>query len=159
MDNQKDNYCLIFNGHFDRDKGLDFGRLSLNNFSKETTKIIKAASSYQTKQYPESFHERGGLLPPAYRCKDKFFWQVMTDPIPMPHHRGVRGNFYQLSPFEVLTDKGGRRSDFGIHLDANAPGSLGCIVTDARRFTEFESWMTQLRDVGYQRVPLLVFYS
>lgn len=159
MEKQRDNYILVFNGHFDRDEDLDLGRLSLNNLSKEQTQIIKASSSYKTKQYPESFHELGGFLPPAYRCQGEFFWKVSTKPIPMPNHRGVRGNFYELTPFEVLTDKGGRRSDFGIHLDANAPGSLGCIVTDAKRFAEFEQWMSLLRDMDYQQVPLLVFYS
>lgn len=154
-----DNLVLVFNGHFDRDKDLDYGRLSLNDLTQEKTEIIKASSSYKTKQYAESFHERGGLLPPHYRCKEEFFWKVSTTPIPMPNHRGGQGNFYQITPFEVMTDKGGRRSDFGVHLDANAPGSLGCIVTDAGRFAEFENWMSRLKSMGIQKVPLMVFYS
>lgn len=152
-------YALFFNGHFDRDKDLDHGRLSLINFSTEKTRIIRASSGYRTKQYPECFHERGGMLPPAYRCKGDFVWHVETTPIHMPNHRGVRGNFYPITPFEVITDKGGRRSDFGIHLDANAPGSLGCIVTNASRFAEFEKWMKECRQAGNSKVPLIVGYS
>ncbi len=151
--------ALFFNGHFDRDADLDFGRLSLINFGTEETKIIKASSGYRTKQYAECFHEWGGMLPPAYRCEGDFFWKVATKPIPMPGHRGVRGNFYQISPFEVKTDRGGRRSDFGIHLDADAPGSLGCIVTDASRFAELEKWMVELNRSGLAKVPLIVGYS
>lgn len=152
-------FILFFNSHFDRDKDLDHGRLRLINLQTQETHIIKASSGYATKQYPECFHERGGMLPPAYRCKEVFTWKVGTKPIPMPNHRGVRGNFYPLTPFEVITDRGGRRSDFGIHLDANAPGSLGCIVTDAKRFALFEGWMQRCRDIGVEQVPLFVGYS
>jgi hypothetical protein len=35
---------------------------------------------------------------------------------------GVRGNFYKITPFEVTTNQGAVRGDFGVHLDANAPG-------------------------------------
>lgn len=150
---------LIFNSSFDKDKGLDYGRLSLIDVPKQDQKIIKASTGYQTKQYPECFHERGGMLPPAYRCKGNFMWSVATKPIPMPNHRGVRGNFYQIFPFEVITDKGGKRSDFGIHLDADAPGSLGCIVTDIHRFETYESWMYEANREGHARLPLIVVYS
>ena len=49
-------YFLLFTQHFDRDKGLDWGRLSINSLSLGTTYIWKATSSHSTKQYAESFH-------------------------------------------------------------------------------------------------------
>jgi hypothetical protein len=153
------NTFLLFTQHFDRDPGQDYGRLSINSFTKGTTHIWLATSSYATKQYAESFHERGGLLPPQYRVKQLTNYTVRTKPLNLSHHKGVKGNFYQIFPFSVQTDKGGQRSDFGIHLDANVEGSLGCIVMNAKRFQQFEQAMTKLRSVGIAEIPLFVQYS
>ena len=155
-----DNYIfLLFSAHFNRDNGLDYGRLSINSSQQGTLLIWKATTSYATKQYRESFHERGGMLPPQYRVRDLKYWFVNTTPIPLDNVKGVEGNFYQLSPFEVTTDRGGKRSDFGIHKDANHPGSLGCIVMSNDRFAQFEAAMTRLRQHGYTKVALFVQYS
>ena len=152
-------YFLIFNSHFDRDKGLDQGRLSLVSLYAGTLHIWRAVSSYSTKQYPESFHERGGYLPPEYRVPSINNWTVDTRPVDLTHVKGVSGNFYRILPFEVKTDKGGVRSDFGIHLDANAPGSMGCIVMNQTRFEAFEAAMTGLRNNSIFVIPLYVRYS
>lgn len=153
------NIFLLFTQHFDRDKGQDYGRLSLNGLSDGTTHIWMATSSYATKQYPESFHERGGLLPPQYRVKDLKNYTVNTTPIDLSNNKGVAGNFYQISPFAVTTDRGGQRSDFGIHLDANVEGSLGCIVMNSARFQQFEQAIVKLRNAGVAQIPLFVQYS
>ncbi|MDJ0679561.1 MAG: hypothetical protein QNJ18_06815 [Xenococcaceae cyanobacterium MO_167.B52] len=63
-------YALFFSQHYDRDRGLDYGRLSLNSLGNGVINIWKATSSVASKQYPESFHERGGIIPPPYRCKN-----------------------------------------------------------------------------------------
>ncbi len=152
-------YFLLFTQHFDRDNGLDYGRLSLNSLSGGTETIWKATSSTAAKQYPESFHVRGGLIPPQYRCKKLPNYTVMTKPIPLPHIKGVEGNFYKIEPHFVMTDKGTQRSDFGIHLDANYPGSLGCIVMSADRFSVFEETMSRLKADNVKEVPLFVQYS
>ena len=155
------NFFLLFTAHFDRDRGLDYGRLSINSLDKGTINIWKAASSYATKQkqYGESFHERGGMLPPQYRVPKLKNWSVLTKPIPLDLIKGVEGNFYKLSPYEVTTDRGGVRSDFGIHKDANAPGSLGCIVMSPDRFMNFELAMAYFRKHDIKQLPLLVQYS
>ena len=153
-----DNF-LVFNSHFDRDKGLDFGRLSLNSLQHGTKNIWLASSSHRTLQGFESFHHRGGYLPPQYRVLGLPFWVVNLDPIDLSNNPGVAGNFYILSPTEVTTDRGGRRSDFGIHKDANAPGSLGCIVLSGDRFADFEEQMSGLRKINVRQLPLFVFYS
>ena len=153
------NYFLIFNSHFDRDKGCDQGRLSICSLENGTLDIWIACSSHTTKQYHESFHERGGYLPPEYRVPSLANWEVETSPIDLRKHKGVAGNFYKILPFEIVTDKGGKRGDFGIHLDANAPGSLGCIVLDKKRFADFESWMRTIRKDKIKQVPLFVRYS
>lgn len=149
-------YFLLFTQHFDRDKGLDYGRLSLNSLSEGTKVIWVATSSVSSKQYSESFHVRGGLIPPQYRCPKLPKYDVLTNPIPLPHVKGVEGNFYKIEPHFVVTDRGTTRSDFGIHLDANVPGSLGCIVLSESRFYDFES---RIGELDVDSVPLFVQYS
>ncbi len=152
-------FFFVFSSHFNRDKGLDTGRLTLNSLDKGTIQVWIASSSYEQKQYAESFHERGGFLPPQYRCQGLTNYFVKTAPISLERTRGVRGNFYPILPYEVKTDAGGKRSDFGIHLDADYPGSLGCIVMSKFRFEEFEKGMLELREQKLNLVPLFVQYS
>jgi len=156
-------FTLIFSFGF-APKGvaapLKQGRLLLRDTSLDSTKAIwSATSSVAGKQYAESFHERGGLIPPAYRLKKGGDWRVSTTPIPMTSTKGVEGNFYKIDPHAVVTDRGGERSDFGVHLDANVPGSMGCIVMDKKNFAEFESMMKSLAKANVKQVPLVVIYS
>jgi hypothetical protein len=151
-------YFLIFSMHFDRDQGLDQGRLSINSLSQGTKQVFVATSSQANSQQPESFHKKGGLIPPQYRCGIPF-WKVNLIPIAMNAVRGVEGAFYVISPHMVTTDAGGVRGDFGIHRDANVPGSLGCIVLSGDRFSAFEAAIRKLVDQGIKEVPLFVQYS
>ena len=152
-------YFLFFSMHFDRDKGLDWGRLSLNSLQKGTIDIWVTTSSVASKQQVEGFHQRGGMIPPQYRCPNLRHYSVGTTPLPLPHVKGVEGNFYKINPHIILTDKGGKRSDFGIHIDANVPGSMGCPVMSEERFKSFEKRMAQLRKEGVKSVSLFVQYS
>jgi hypothetical protein len=77
----------------------------------------------------------------------------------MPAVKGVEGNFYKIDPHAVTTDKGGFRGDFGIHRDANVPGSMGCIVMNAEKFALFEQTMKKLASTGVKRIPLFIQYS
>lgn len=151
-------HFLTFSMHFDRDKGLDQGRLCLRHLELGTLQVWIATTSTGNKQYAESFHERGGVIPPEYRCGIPC-WQVSTNPIPMPNVKGVEGSFYKIDPHVVTTDKGGSRGDFGIHLDANQPGSLGCIVMTNDRFKLFEAEMKKLSLENLTKLPLFVTYS
>ena len=153
-------YFFVFSGHFDRDKGLDMGRLTLNHLETGIQDIWIASSSSAGRQYPENFHKRGGFLPPTYRTKNVKKYEVETKPLNLKHVKGCEGNFYKITPFKVETDQGGTRSDFGIHLDANKPGSLGCIVMDLYRFQDFEKTITLLRHKGnIKSIPLFNQYS
>lgn len=158
-------YFLVFCLPYDRVYGLDQGILSLNHMGQTLTtrKTWEATSSIASKQNPEDFHQKGGLLPPHCRIPQLSDgtggfkpWMLQTKPIPMPHVKGVEGNFYKINPHIVQTDKGKERGDFGIHLDANMPGSLGCIVMDKANFKDFEhrmSWVAK----RCAEIPLLVF--
>ena len=158
-------YELIFSQHFDRETGQDYGRLLLKKMNFNTPSQSKeleiwiATSSHAALQDKEDFHQKGGLIPPAYRCPDLGSWTVETNPISMPNNKGVQGSFYKINPYLVKTDKGGSRGDFGIHLDANVEGSLGCIVMDERRFKIFENWMSKIKQEGFKELPLTVIYS
>ena len=144
---------------FDRDKGLDSGRLSLNHLREGHKAIWIATSSTADKQGAEDFNLKGGLIPPQYRCGIPN-WVVQTNPIPMPSVKGVEGNFYKIDPHTVKAQPSGTiRGDFGIHRDANVPGSAGCIVMSGDRFKDFESKMRELVKQGVKSIPLFVQYS
>lgn len=152
-------YFLVFSMQFDRDKGLDSGRLTLNHLKEGHKAIWVATSSTADKQGAEDFNLKGGLIPPQYRCGIPC-WQVHTVPIPMPSVKGVEGNFYKIDPHVVKAQPSGtERGDFGIHLDANVPGSAGCIVMNKERFNDFESQMKKLAGQGIKSIPLFVQYS
>lgn len=152
-------YVLFFSQHYNRSPGLEYGRLSLNTLGGGVISVWRATSSIASKQYPESFHERGGIIPPPYRCENLDKYSVQTNAIALPHVKGIEGNFYKINPHFVVTDKGGQRSDFGIHLDGNIPGSMGCIVMSKNRFDEFEREIGKINAQGIKNVPLFVHLS
>jgi hypothetical protein len=158
----KDFYFLDFSLALDKDKHLEHGRLMLRSIGGgggRTHVVWVATTSLGTKQTPDGFHARGGPIPPEYRVPSIRCWDVLTTPIALPQVRGVEGNFYKILPFEVRTDKGGVRSDLGIHADKNVPGSMGCIVMSAgQRWDSFEVEMTKLRKAGITQLPLFINY-
>jgi GH24 family phage-related lysozyme (muramidase) len=155
-------YFLDFAMGLDTDGRLEDGRLVLRSISEaggRTHQVWVSTSSIASRQQPEDFHKKGGPIPPEYRVPNLKAWEVETTPIAMPHVKGVEGNFYKILPFLVKTDKGGERGDFGIHRDANTPGSLGCIVmSTGDRWNSFEAEMKRLRSLGYLKLPLFVTY-
>lgn len=159
MKYQHRGYSLFFAAHFDRDKGIDQGRLLLEHIDKGHQQIWVALSSHARGQQREGFHQRGGMIPPAYRVPKLAQWKVQTSPTNLSHVKGVSGNFYKILPFKVTTDRNGERGDFGIHLDENVPGSLGCIVLSKKRFRDFENTMTRLREEKAIEIPLVIAYS
>ncbi|MGB5631905.1 MAG: hypothetical protein WBM44_10650 [Waterburya sp.] len=78
----------------------------------------------------------------------------------MPHNKSVRGNFYRILPYVVTTSKGTERGDFGLHLDANAPGSLGCPVMNEHNWSDFEKTISEVKAASnVSRIPLFPLYS
>ena len=155
-------YFLDFAMSLDTDNRLEAGRLVLRSISEQggrTHTVWIATSSVANKQKPEDFHQKGGPIPPEYRVPAIRSWEVDTAPLYMPKTKGVEGNFYKITPFNVTTNEGGNRGDFGIHKDANVPGSAGCIVmTPGERWDTFEKEMKRLFGLGYSRIPLFVTY-
>ena len=69
-------YFLTFSMGFNRDKGLDDGRLCLRHLEDGTLIVWVATSSTESKQDAEDFHEKGGLIPPEYRVPGLGNWSV-----------------------------------------------------------------------------------
>jgi hypothetical protein len=154
-------YFLDFAMGLDTDGRLEEGRLVLRSISAQggrTHQIWVSTSSIASRQKPEDFHQKGGPIPPEYRVPNLRAWEVETRPINLSHVKGIEGNFYKVLPFMIRTDSGAERGDFGIHRDANVPGSLGCIVMSAERFKSFEAEMAKLKGLAIDKIPLFVTY-
>jgi hypothetical protein len=153
-------FILVLSGHYDRDQGLDSYLLALVHGTRGHINQWRATSSQAHMQKLGSDYVRGGLIPPTYHCHGLKQYQVALNPLNMKHLKGVEGNFYPITPFKIQTKQGTERGDFGIHLDANSPGSLGCIVMDGVNFKDFEATMAILESrEALDKIPLHVFYS
>ncbi|MDJ0598721.1 MAG: hypothetical protein QNJ37_07775 [Crocosphaera sp.] len=85
-------------------------------------------------------------------------YTVQTTPIYLPQ-RGIEGNFFKIDP-HLVNIWGKTRGDFGIHFDANAPGSAGCVVIRNRKaWDAFQEMMGHYRNAGLDSVPLIVEYQ
>jgi hypothetical protein len=122
---------------------------------------IIATSSIPGRQYSGAWNRKGGLIPPTsmVRAKTGRGWRVKTAPIYMPNVAGVSGNFYPIEPFGLNTD-GANRGDFGIHFDANVPGSMGCVVaiTD-KGWTATQRELKLISGLGIRAIDLIVEYT
>jgi hypothetical protein len=82
-----------------------------------------------------------GYIPPIEFTNAKQ-WRVKTEAIDSSGVKGVEGLFYPILPMMVSLKSGNDRGAFGIHFDANVPGSSGCVVIrNQRPWEEFKSWM------------------
>lgn len=153
-------YVLVLSGHYDRDPGLDQYLLALIEVGVGQINEWRCTSSHANGQQRGDQHQKGGLIPPVHHVPEIKKWEVDLDPIYMPEHKGVRGNFYRILPYVVRTSKGGVRGDFGVHLDANAPGSLGCPVMNAYNWSDFESTIAKIKAQSQVKtIPFFPLYS
>jgi hypothetical protein len=150
-------HLLRFTLRTERTSRLIIGQL--DRFENgEVVNAYLATSSVAGKQNDGSWNSRGGLIPPDERFLNGELYQVDTQPLWMPEVKGVEGSFYQIHPFKVVTD-GADRGDFGIHFDANVPGSMGCIVLPTQRgWDAFRRDMTSLRKQGIRLIDLDICY-
>lgn len=151
-------YYLVYSGHWDRDRGLDYGRLTLNCLYKGNFKIWVATSSTANRQSYRKQFQKYGCIPANNVTRGKKY-HIRTTPEDSRHIRGVEGNFYRVYPNVIHTVRNTTRSACGIHKDANTPGSLGCIVMSSDRFDDFENAIEILKNRGIERIPLQVQYS
>lgn len=151
---------LLFHNKLLDSSELLEGRLLLIDKESDTIKnIYRATSGCASWQEPEEVASRGkGSIPPQNQVGISHY-TVVTSPIFMPKVKGVEGNFYKINPHEVIIN-GTTRGDFGIHRDANVPGSAGCVV-----LTSTGGWVAFVEDMAFllsnkiSEVPLLINYS
>lgn len=150
---------LIFHNHLRDSSNLLEGRLLLiSAITSKVLNVYKATSGLPNYQNPDETDEKSkGSIPETIDIGKTY--QVDTAPISLPNVKGVEGNFYRILPFTVTVD-GVERGDFGIHRDANVPGSSGCVVlTTANGWSAFEKDMNDLASGGINQIPLIVSYS
>jgi hypothetical protein len=158
---EKPVYQVRFNFSPRQSSGLLMGTLEFI-LNGKVYNTITATSSLPGRQQPGSWNRKGGLIPPTSMAKARgkgVGFTVKTEPIYMPNVVGVSGNFYPIAPFELQTD-GDLRGDWGIHFDANAPGSMGCIVaTTDRGWEATQREFKKIAGLGIRSIELIVVYS
>lgn len=157
-------YLLLYHKDLRQSNELINGRLLLIDTSvpRILEKYIATSGSIGWQEPHEVWVRSRGALPESEQVGIDYYG-CNTRPIALPNTKGVEGNFYQISPFSIQnkSDKNLSRSDFGIHFDANIPGSAGCIVIRNRpAWVAFENRMTGLRNKeGINQLPLLISYE
>lgn len=154
---------LFFAMQLDSTPQLNRGRIFLIDDSRGIIGRWIATSGVGSFQAAGDWSKQGGgVIPPLYEVESPpAFYKVATEPTDLRHKKGIEGNGYAISPFEIITKtKGGavKRSDLLIHKDANAPGSLGCIVLPPSEFEDFEKVFTR-EAKGLTEVKLSVGYT
>lgn len=141
---------------------LLIGNLSLLDDNEETIFSADATSGAPGYQSADFHWKRAaGALPSEE--------MISNGPIFIDSHGyysskpGIAGNFYPIGPLYFKRRQDGyTRSEFGVHLDANAanaPGSAGCIVFPKRQdFDMFKVLMAQAKTANRRRIPLAVLY-
>jgi hypothetical protein len=151
---------LIFSMQLDNTPELNRGRLALYDFERGILGRWVATSGLGMYQKIGGWSKQGGgVCPAAYQCNPTFanHW-VQTNPVDLSSVKGVEGNAYPITPFEVRTKEGVTRSDLLIHRDANVPGSMGCIVMNDDEFADFEKTF-KLESAGIDKVKLWIQYD
>jgi hypothetical protein len=73
--------------------------------------------------------------------------------------RGIEGSFFHITPDPVMID-GVLRGEFGIHYDANFPGTSGCIgIVNSLGWTKLCDRMKAIAKSGVKSIPLSVKYN
>jgi hypothetical protein len=135
------------------------GRLLLMDGHNVRSRFIATSGAPQWQQRGDFTAKGRGPIPRPDICGLECY-QVDTRPHWVPDVAGIEGEFYEIHPTEVTIPGGEKRSHFGIHRDANAPGSAGCIVLPTKSgWDSFKSQMKRLEGMGIKQIPLQVDYA
>lgn len=120
---------------------------------------FRATSGCIGNQYVGCQSRKGKGAIPSCKQVGIYSYSVSTQKLWLPHVKGVEGSFFPISPFSVNVN-GVARGDFGIHFDANVPGSVGCIVLPLQAdWTNFLETMKDLHEQRIKSIPLHVSYT
>jgi len=125
-------------------------------------KTFPVSSGIRPHQHKKAESLKGqGPIPRCDRVGiDAYF--VRTEPLDRSDNVGIQGNFYWIDiPQEVTIDKV-KRSEFGIHFDANVEGSAGCIVfpkENDNNWQAFQKFIAEYNAKGFDHIALIVEYN
>lgn len=152
---------LLFHQHLVKSAKLNEGRLLL--IDSATNKIANtyiATSGLPNYQTVDGLCLPGRGAIPQNNSIGLDRYTVDTSPLYLPNVKGVEGDFYKIRPDTVSTSNGTLPGDFGIHFDANVPGSSGCVVLRTNVGWEaFKNDIQALLAAGTREIALLVSYS
>jgi len=153
MANNENGYQLIFTMDLADSSSLVWGNLQL--VYPDGTQIDYMATSgcagWQGIQ--DQWTRAKGPIPLGFE------YRIPTTPYYVPT-KGVEGMFFHITPDPVASKQGVIRGEFGIHFDANVPGSSGCIVLKNKSgFEAFCERMEKIAYAGVDFIPLQVKYS
>jgi hypothetical protein len=152
---------LVFAMQLDRSWDLNKGRLTLIDTEGGILGRWVATSGLGAHQNVGGWSKQGGgVIPATYQCNPTFdnYW-VDTKPLDRSSVKGIEGMAYPITPFEVRTKEGVTRSDLMVHLDANVPGSMGCVaIVGKDEYEDFcKVFERECSDVD--KVKLFVIYT
>jgi hypothetical protein len=154
-------YGLFFSMELRSSSSLLWGKLDLiqlDDFQVMDRWIATSGTVGNQSQSSQGARGRGVIPRQDQVSLSKY--KVDTVPINLPSVKGVEGTFYRITPYMVKLKSGIERGDFGIHFDANVPGSAGCIVIRNRpAYKAFEVLMAKIAAEGVKQVPLLIEYA
>lgn len=144
-------HSLIFTMELKPSTELIDGNLQLIYPDKKPIDYL-ATSGCQQWQQPEdqSARARGPIPAGEYQIPTKPYWLDT---------RGIEGWFFHITPDPIVIN-GVTRGEFGVHFDANAPGSAGCIVL--RKFPGWQRFCDRMEAIaksGIKSIPLSVSYT
>lgn len=149
---------LLFHMRLEPTHNLIEGRLILLRDGQYVDTFLATSGCRESQGKNDQDNSGIGPLPSSLELGGVTY-TVDTSPLSMPKIRGVEGNFYKINP-HLVKIWGRQRGDFGIHRDANVPGSAGCIVlTSPNGWAAFQQQMSAIAKSGQKQLPLVVTYS
>ena len=148
---------LRFRMNLKQSEQLLMGRLSVMDGENEVKSFL-ATSGLSGWQKPscQSVRRRGPI--PACKTVNISNYSVRTTPFDERGVPGIEGNFYYIEPDPVIVPPA--RGEFGIHFDANVPGSAGCVVLRNRdEWEDFQDFMASYKRQGFPTISLVVEYD
>jgi hypothetical protein len=149
---------LRFNMNLQASNNLLTGKLSVMDGATEKSSytVTSGLPSFQKKE-DQSFRNHGPI--PSCLKVGLSGYSVRTTPFDETDVLGIEGNFYYIEPDPVTVD-GITRGEFGIHFDANVPGSAGCVAFRIEaEWINFQKFMKEYKSQGFQTIALIVEYN
>ena len=154
-------YILFFHMQLGDNSSLETGRLELidTTANRIVDRYIATSGCPGNQGQADQTAKGRGPIPRTDLAQIGSYF-VATNPIDLAAVRGVEGDFYVISPGRVDLKSGQIRGDFGVHFDANVPGSAGCVVLETQEgWKGFQAQMKQIAAEGINQIPLFIGYS